>query len=53
MTTTKIALPVTAVERSENAKIGEVSATYVSQESCPKTFPMRGRGHFYCHLGLA
>lgn len=35
---------VSAVELSENAKIGRVSATYVSQNSCPKTCPFMGSG---------
>src|SRR5262245_20215952 len=36
--------PVRAVENSENAKTGLVSATYASQESCPADCPFRGAG---------
>jgi len=35
---------VTAVEVSKNAKTGLVSATYSSQNSCPKSCPLRGEG---------
>lgn len=33
-----------AVETSENAKLGPVSATYVGQASCPKGCPLLGNG---------
>ena len=33
-----------AVEKSNNAKTGPVSATYVSQASCPVTCPLKGSG---------
>lgn len=33
-----------AVEKSSNRKIGEASATYVSQASCPTSCPFRGSG---------
>ncbi len=33
-----------AVETSENAKTGAVIATYVSQDSCPSSCPLRGAG---------
>jgi len=33
-----------AVERSENAKAGNVSATYASQDTCPVSCPLRGAG---------
>jgi hypothetical protein len=35
---------VFAVETSRNAKLGSCSATYVSQESCPRGCPFRGAG---------
>jgi hypothetical protein len=35
---------VIAVEKSDNAKTGPVSATYVSQASCPADCPLRGSG---------
>lgn len=34
----------TAVEVSGNKKLGRVSATYASQESCPSACPLRGSG---------
>jgi len=34
----------TAVERSDNRKLGAVSATYVSQGSCPRDCPFYGAG---------
>lgn len=33
-----------AVETSENAKLGPVSATYVGQQSCPDSCPLLNRG---------
>lgn len=39
--------PVAVVERSENAKLsknGHVSATYVSQTTCPNSCPLKGKG---------
>lgn len=36
--------PVTAVECSDNSKLGPVSATYVSQASCPRSCPHYGNG---------
>jgi hypothetical protein len=42
---------VIAVERSQNSKTGEVSATYVSQASCPLTCPFKGSG-CYAESGL-
>lgn len=33
-----------AVEKSKNAKTGEVSATYASQSSCPRSCPLMGAG---------
>lgn len=36
--------PVTAVEISENKKLGPISATYVSQASCPNDCPWYGAG---------
>ena len=38
--------PAFGVEISENKKIGPVSATYVSQESCPPECPFMGKGCF-------
>ncbi len=43
--------PVIAVEKSQNAKIGTVSATYVSQSSCPRSCPFFGNG-CYAEQGL-
>ena len=43
---------VTAVEVSKNAKTGLVSATYSSQDSCPKSCPLRGAG-CYAEQGKA
>lgn len=37
-------LGVSAVEISSNSKVGKVSATYVSQDSCPKSCPLRNSG---------
>jgi hypothetical protein len=37
--------PAFAVETSDNAKIGPVSATYVAQDSCPPSCPLRGVLH--------
>lgn len=34
----------TAVEKSKNAKVGTVSATYASLHSCPSTCPFKGKG---------
>lgn len=44
----------TAVEHSRNMKIGEVSATYVSQSSCPTTCPFRNSGCYAesGHVGI-
>jgi hypothetical protein len=42
---------VIAVEKSSNSKIGAVSTTYVSQESCPKTCPFMGSG-CYAESGM-
>jgi hypothetical protein len=33
-----------AIEKSGNIKIGEVSATYASQETCPSSCPFQGSG---------
>lgn len=41
-----------AVESSENAKVGRVSATYVAQESCPSTCAFKGNG-CYAESGVA
>jgi hypothetical protein len=35
---------VTAIEKSTNRKIGNVSATYVAQQSCPDTCKLKGNG---------
>lgn len=40
-----------AIERSDNAKIGNASATYASQGSCPKSCPLLGAG-CYAELGM-
>ncbi len=39
-----IGSPVTAVETSDNRKLGAVSATYASQASCPSSCPWFGAG---------
>ena len=39
----------TAVEISDNSKTGRVSATYVSQQSCPDSCPLRGNGCYAEH----
>jgi len=41
---------VSAVETSQNRKVGIVSATYIAQESCPDTCPWRGSG-CYAEVG--
>src|SRR5206468_1103992 len=43
--------PAFAVETSDNAKLGLVSATYASQASCPRSCPFRGHG-CYAEGGL-
>lgn len=42
----------TAVEKSQNAKIGLMSATYAGEASCPTTCPLRNKG-CYGKYGLA
>ncbi len=44
--------PVIAVEISDNAKIGKISMTAASQNSCPPTCPLRGKG-CYAEVGRA
>jgi len=44
-------IPAFAVEVSDNKKIGPMSATYVSQESCPGDCPHMGNGCF-AELGV-
>lgn len=44
--------PVTAVEISDNSKIGKISMTAASQDSCPPTCPLRGAG-CYAEVGRA
>ena len=44
--------PAIAVETSNNAKLGAVSATYASQASCPTDCPWYGRG-CYAEQGYA
>src|SRR5688572_25073724 len=41
----------TAVETSTNAKLGQTSATYASQSSCPRSCPWYGHG-CYAEKGL-
>jgi hypothetical protein len=41
--------PVSAVERSDNRKLGPVSATYVSQSSCPSDCPLFRKGCYAEH----
>lgn len=36
--------PVAAIETSDNRKLGPISATYASQESCPSSCPWFGKG---------
>ncbi len=48
---TPIQKPATAVELSRNSKIGDASATYVSQASCPSTCPFRNSG-CYAEAGI-
>lgn len=36
--------PATAIEMSQNRKLGAVSATYASQSTCPLSCPLRGAG---------
>ena len=51
----KSTLPaVVAVEVSGNRKLGPVSATYVSQRSCPRDCPFLGRGCYaeWGHTGV-
>lgn len=45
---------VVAVERSRNTKVGDCSATYVSQASCPADCALRNAGCYaeYGHVGL-
>ena len=43
--------PATAVELSRNSKIGDASATYVSQASCPPTCPFKNSG-CYAETGV-
>ncbi len=45
---------VTAVEVSANAKLGPVSATYVSQRACPRDCPFLGGGCYaeWGHVGV-
>lgn len=38
------AVPVIAVEKSENSKIGLMSATYATQATCPDSCKLRGAG---------
>jgi hypothetical protein len=38
-----------AIELSDNAKLGPMSATYVSQQSCPPACPFRGNGCYGEH----
>jgi len=44
--------PVIAVEISDNAKVGKISITAASQNSCPSTCPLRGKG-CYAEVGRA
>ena len=44
--------PVTAVEISENSKLGKISVTMASQSSCPSSCPLRGAG-CYAETGRA
>lgn len=36
--------PAIAVEISDNTKLGKISMTATSQESCPSSCPLRGQG---------
>ena len=40
----RVQSPVTAIETSDNRKLGAVSATYASQASCPRSCPWFGQG---------
>ena len=42
---------VITVEKSQNSKTGEVSTTYVSQQSCPSSCPLLGSG-CYAESGM-
>jgi hypothetical protein len=44
--------PVTAVEISDNSKVGKISLTGTSQSSCPAECPFRGKG-CYAEVGRA
>ena len=44
--------PVTAVEISDNSKVGKISITGTSQHSCPPECPLRGKG-CYAEVGRA
>ena len=46
------ASPVIAVEISDNSKVGKISITAASQDSCPPTCPLRGAG-CYAEVGRA
>src|ERR1700722_11786350 len=41
--------PATAIETSDNRKLGPVSATYASQSSCPQSCPWFGKGCYAEH----
>ena len=43
--------PILAVESSANTKVGNVSATYAPQQTCPKSCPFMGSG-CYAESGL-
>src|SRR5215510_10150128 len=43
--------PATAVETTDNAKLGPISATYASQASCPRSCPWYGNG-CYAERGM-
>lgn len=40
----KVSEAVRFIKRSDNRKLGRCAATYVSQNSCPKDCPFRGKG---------
>lgn len=42
-------MPVTAVEKSRNSKVGPIAVTYAAQSSCPKTCPFMGSGCYAEH----
>lgn len=45
--------PAVAIETSDNRKLGPVSATYASQESCPSSCPWIGKGCYAEHCPLS